>query len=124
MIGGISRMRCARYPWGVPIYEYDCRACGRRFSLLIGMVAQPDEERCPHCSASEIARRVSRFRRLRTEGEKIDEISDRIERMGEPETAGQMRSLVKDLGDAGDEGMGEDLEEMLELDLEGKGEPD
>jgi len=108
----------------VPIYEYDCRACGKRFSLLIGMVAQPDEEACPHCGSGQISRRVSRFRRLRSEDEKIDEISERIERMGEPETAGQMRDLVRDLGDAGDDGLGEDLEEMLEMDLEGKGEPD
>ncbi len=91
---------------------------------MIGMVAQPDEEVCPHCASREIGRRVSRFKRLKSENEKFDEISDRIDRMGEPESASEMRDLVKDLGDAGDEGISEDLEEMLEMDLEGKGEPD
>lgn len=91
---------------------------------MIGMVAKPDEEACPHCSSREIARRVSRFKRLRSEDEKFDEISDRIDRMGEPESASDMRDLVRDLGDAGEEGIREELEEMLEMDLEGKGEPD
>lgn len=87
------------------------------------MVAKPDEEVCPHCSSTAIARRVSRFRRLRSEDERFSEISDRLER-GEPETSAEMRSLVKDLGRAGDDEASDELEEMLEMDLEGKGEPD
>lgn len=35
-----------------------------------------------------------------------------------------MRSLVKEMGKAGDDEAGDELEEMLEMDLEGKGEPD
>lgn len=107
----------------MPVYEYDCLACGQKFSLLIGMVSKPDEEVCPTCGSLEINRRVSRFRRMRSEDDRFAEISDRLER-GEPETSAEMRSLVKEMGRAGDEEASDELEEMLEMDLEGKGEPD
>lgn len=87
------------------------------------MVSKPDEEICPKCGSPEINRRVSRFRRLRSEDDRFAEISDRLER-GEPETSAEMRSLVKEMGRAGDEEASDELEEMLEMDLEGKGEPD
>lgn len=90
---------------------------------MIGMVAQPDEEACPHCASQKISRRVSRFKRMRSEDDRFAEISDRLER-GEPETSTEMRSLVKEIGRAGDEEASDELEEMLEMDLEGKGEPD
>lgn len=51
----------------------------------------------------------------------MDELSERIETMGEPETAREMRDLVKDMAAAGDDESPGDLEEMLEGDLEGAG---
>lgn len=60
---------------------------------------------------------------MRSEDDRFAEISDRLDR-GEPETSAEMRSLVKEMGRAGDEEASDELEEMLEMDLEGKGEPD
>lgn len=105
----------------MPVFEYRCRSCSAKFSLLIGMVAAPDEEKCPKCSSLDIARLVSRFRRGRSDDDRMDELSERIETMGEPESASEMRHLVKEMAAAGDDEDSAGLEEMLEADLEGGG---
>lgn len=45
----------------MPIYEYRCRACGRRFELLqgVGAARSGEEPRCPHCGEKDPARVMS-----------------------------------------------------------------
>jgi putative FmdB family regulatory protein len=46
----------------MPIYEFDCAACGERFDEL----AKLDETRpCPRCGGSDVERRVSPVSTLR-----------------------------------------------------------
>lgn len=42
----------------MPIYEYECRACGRRFEVLqrVGDAAKPP---CPECRSKRTARLIS-----------------------------------------------------------------
>lgn len=43
----------------MPIYEYDCDACGHRFERL---VKSTDEEiACPECGSGDVAKRFSAF---------------------------------------------------------------
>jgi putative FmdB family regulatory protein len=45
----------------VPIYEYVCKACGRRSSLLFrSFSAVDDKPRCPHCNSRRLSRAPSR----------------------------------------------------------------
>lgn len=104
----------------MPLYEYRCKSCGRKFTALVGMTAEPDDGSCPHCGSKEASRLVSRFRRGRTEDDRVDELSDRLEVMGEPEEPNEMRGLVKEMGKAMDDDMSEEMEEMFEADMEGK----
>jgi hypothetical protein len=87
------------------------------------MVSRPDEEKCPSCGSTDIKKLVSRFRRLRSEDERLDEISDRLETMGEPDSPSQMRDMVKEMARATDDDMGEELEELFESDLESEASP-
>ena len=105
---------------GMPIYEFRCAECGKRFSVLVGMTAEKDDEKCPHCGAAGATRLVSRFARLRNEDDRVDEIADDLELMGEPDSPTQMRSMVKEMGKAMDEDLSEEMEEMFEADMEGK----
>lgn len=102
----------------MPVYEYRCRSCSKRFTALVGMTAEPDDDRCPHCGSGEAERLVSRFARLRTEDDRIDELADKVESMGEPDSPAEMRRLVKEMGKAMDEDMSEEMEQMLEEDFE------
>ncbi len=108
----------------MPVFEYRCNACGKRFSALIGMTAEPDSEACTHCGSTDVRRLVSRFARLRNEDDRIDEMADRLETMGEPDDPRQMRSMVREMGKAMDEDLSDEMEQMLEDDLAGEGGPD
>ena len=104
----------------VPVYEYRCLNCKKKYSALIGMTAEPDDEKCPHCGANQGARLVSRFARHRTEDDRVDEMADGLEMMGEPDSPSKMREMVREMGKAMDEDMGDDMEEMFEADMEGE----
>lgn len=108
----------------VPIYEYRCSDCQRKFSVLIGMTAEPDDEACPHCGSRNARRLVSRFSRLKSEDDRMDELADRLESVGEPDSPAEMRRLVKEMGKAMDEDMSDELEEMLDADLSGESDDD
>jgi len=107
----------------MPVFEFRCQDCKKRFSLLIGMTAEKHDEKCPHCSSSNIAKLVSRFSRLRSEDDKMDEISDNLELMGEPDSPTKMREMVREMGKAMDEDAADEMEEMFEADMEGGDEP-
>jgi putative FmdB family regulatory protein len=50
----------------MPVYEYDCEECGRRFDLL---VQRKDEEvRCSDCGGERVKKRFSVFSTGRAEG--------------------------------------------------------
>ncbi len=82
------------------------------------MIANPDEEVCPECGSTELKKLVSRFRRGRTEDDRVDELADRVESVGEPESMGQMRELVREMGRAMDDDMSDDMEELFESDMD------
>lgn len=43
----------------MPIYEYECQACGRVFERLQGM-SEPAPETCGHCGHGPVRRLISR----------------------------------------------------------------
>jgi|GEM_PF-610049 len=100
----------------MPVYEFRCADCQRRFNALIGMTAEPDDERCPHCGGHNATRLVSRFMHGRTEDDRLDELADRMETMGEPDSEREMRAMVKEMGKAMDEDLSDEMEEMFDAD--------
>jgi hypothetical protein len=65
---------------------------------------------------------VSRFARARSEDERIDELADRMDLMGEPESPTQMREMIKEVGRALDEDASSEMEAMFEEDMAGGGD--
>jgi putative FmdB family regulatory protein len=104
----------------VPVYEYRCTECKKKFQALIGMVVGADDEKCPHCGSSATNKLVSRFARYRSEDDRIDELADRMENMGEPDSPSQMREVMKELGKALDEDASDEMEQMFEADMAGE----
>jgi len=97
----------------MPLYEYRCEDCRRRFTLLVGMVAAPKETLCPKCGSARLSKLVSRFRTLRSEDDLLDSMAD-PSRMGDPDDpkamADWMRRVSREMG----EDMDEDFEELVE----------
>lgn len=98
----------------MPLIRFHCVVCGSRFTLLVGMTSEPDEERCPNCGGTQIVRLVSRFSRLRSEEGRLDEIADKFESMSEPSSYSEMRRMAREFGSALDDDLSDELEEALE----------
>jgi len=94
----------------MPLFDYRCMDCRKRFSLLIGVVAEPQEERCPNCGGTKVRRLISRFARLRSEDDMIDSLADPA-RVGDVEDPKQLHSWMKRMGKE----MGEDLADFDEV---------
>lgn len=88
------------------------------------MTADATEAACPACGSSSVRKLVSRFARMRDEDSRVDEIADRLEGMGEPESPREMREMMREMGKAMDEDLSDDMEQMFEDDMEGGGEED
>jgi putative FmdB family regulatory protein len=43
----------------MPIYEYDCEACGTRFEELVFLTSRPKTVICPECSSGQVSKRLS-----------------------------------------------------------------
>ncbi len=84
------------------------------------MTAEPDDLTCPKCGSLGAERLVSRFVRGRSDDDRVDELADRVELMGEPDSPTAMRSLVREMGKAMEEDMADEMEEMYEADISGE----
>jgi putative FmdB family regulatory protein len=64
----------------MPIYEYQCKSCGRITSALI---LKPEEEkgmRCPHCRDNRLLRVLSRVVLHKTESQRLKEFNTQVPR--------------------------------------------
>lgn len=86
------------------------------------MTSEADDIACPKCGSREANKLVSRFFRARSEDDRIDELADRLEGMGEPDSPAQMRDMMREMGKALDEDVSDDMEELFEADQSGETE--
>lgn len=86
------------------------------------MTADSGPDPCPHCEANDAEKLVSRFQRGRTEDDRMDEMADRIEGMGEPDSPREMRELMREMGSAMDDDMSDEMEAMFEADMAENGD--
>lgn len=45
----------------MPLYEYQCERCGKRFELLRRMSDADRGVECPYCESGEVERQISTF---------------------------------------------------------------
>lgn len=99
----------------MPIYEFACADCDKRFSVLMGISEDAGRLRCPACKGHRLKRLFSRFAAPKSE-------EARIERMADPAKWGGVddkdpKSLVrfmKKMGREFGEDLGEDFDHILE----------
>ncbi|GBC91722.1 hypothetical protein HRbin15_00177 [bacterium HR15] len=100
----------------MPLYEYRCQQCRRRFTLLLSVAERDEPQVCPHCGATQSRRLVSRVARLRTEDQMLDDLADRMEMAGDPDDPRTMRTFLREMSAAMDEDPTE-MEALLEEEL-------
>lgn len=104
----------------VPIYEFICEKCRRKSSDLIAVADADLPRKCPKCGHEPLKRVVSRFRRGRSEDERLDEITDQLERRGDPDSPTEMREMLREMGHALDEGIPDEMEALFESEVAGE----
>ena len=70
----------------MPIYEYVCEACGRRFSVLFWAPEQP-EPRCTRCGAVRARRVISRVVALLGEEARLERLAEQAAGLDESDPA-------------------------------------
>ncbi len=100
----------------MPIYEFRCRECWRRFSVLTLRVGETFEPVCDRCGSKAVERLLSRFAMPKSEEARLDSLSDPSNLAGldenDPKSVARwMRKMGKELGD---EFAGEDFDEMID----------
>jgi len=99
----------------VPIYEYECRGCSRRVSLLVRSLGSREPPRCPRCGSAELSRLMSRFATPKSEDARLEAAADpsRFGDLDENDPQSVAR-FVRRMGDEMGEDLGDDLDEAME----------
>jgi len=109
----------------MPIYEYRCRKCRKRFSVLTLRVSETVTPECSHCGSRAADRLMSRFAMPKSEDARLDALSDPSKLGGldenDPKSVARwMRRMGSEMGE--DLG-GEDFDEMMD-EMEAGGDGD
>ena len=110
----------------MPIYEYRCRKCGKRFSVLTLRVSETPAAQCSKCGGTDAQRLLSRFAMPKSEDARLESMADPSKLGGldenDPKSVARwMRKMGKEMGD--DLG-GEDFDEMMNEVEAGGGDDD
>jgi putative FmdB family regulatory protein len=65
----------------MPLYEYDCGACGKRSDVLLKSVNGPGPTACPNCGSPDIHRAISRVVFVKSAETKLAELDPKYEKM-------------------------------------------
>jgi putative FmdB family regulatory protein len=97
----------------MPVFEYKCKQCSKRFAKLIGMTADSTDPVCPQCGSADVNKLISKFTRGRGEDELIESFEDAATTadMNDPKT---MSKLMREMGRTlADDGEG-DIDQMID----------
>jgi putative FmdB family regulatory protein len=100
----------------MPIYEYLCKKCKKRVSVLTLRVSEEVHPECDRCGSKDLSRLMSRFATVKSEEARLDALADPSSFSGVDENdpksmARWMRKMGKELGE---EFSGEDFDQMVE----------
>jgi len=99
----------------MPIYQYDCAGCNQRVEVFFRSVKAVDKPTCPECSSKELKRAMSRFARVRSDAQQLDDLDidqqlGRLDGKSEADFARWTRRMGNELG----EDLGADFRDMAD----------
>ncbi len=63
-------------PTTVPIYDYRCQVCHKRFTVFFRSYSEVVPVRCRHCGSEQVGRLAPRVATVTSEDERLDRLSD------------------------------------------------
>src|SRR5664279_4481386 len=97
----------------MPMFEFKCMRCGKKFAQLVGMTTDSSQPACPKCGSVELSKLISRFSRLRSEDEKLDSIESAA-MSADMDDPANMHKWAKEMGEEMGDDVGEDFEGYLD----------
>ncbi len=97
----------------MPLFEYRCEDCKRKFTLLVGMTAEGASQACPRCGSARIRKLISRFTVARSEDDVLDSLSDPMN-IGDPDDPKAMADWMKRVSREMGEDLGDDFDQLVE----------
>lgn len=98
----------------MPIFEFDCQACGRRTTALVLSRDRVNEVRCSRCGSDKLSKLFSRFATPRSEEARLESLARPESFAGVDES--DPRSVSRWMKRMGDE-VGEDLGSAFEEEM-------
>ena len=107
----------------MPLFEFSCQDCQKRFTFLAGVVAGNEAPRCPVCASENLKKLMSKFSRGRSDDARMDALGEKIETQDFDDPR-QMRRFAREMGremgaETG-ENLSDEMEAMLEEDFDGE----
>ena len=99
----------------MPIYEYRCKDCRKRSSLLVLSLSSPPPLKCKHCQGSNLERIMSRFAAPKSEEARLESLADPSKFGDLDENDPQsMARFMKKMGQEMGEDFGDEVDEAME----------
>lgn len=107
----------------MPLFEYACRKCDKRFTWMSGVVSGDEPPSCPACHATDLRKLISRVTRGRSDDARMDSIADKLEAQDFDDPR-QLRRFAREMGREMGAESGEDLSDEMEAMIEAEANGD
>ena len=109
----------------MPIYEFRCSECGKRFELLFMGAREASRVECTQCKSQNVERLISRVRVIKSEESRLESLADPSTFSGLDER--DPRSIArwaKKMGREMGEDIGPEFDQVVEEALEAQSKPE
>ena len=109
----------------MPLFEFRCEDCAKRFTFLAGVIAENNEPACPRCGSTHLKKLISRVAHRRSDDERMDVLADRLENadMDDPRDLRRFaREMGREMSAETGEDMSDEMEELIEAESRGDSE--
>lgn len=113
----------------MPIYDYRCASCNKRFAVFFPSYSKVGEVTCQHCGSGNVARLAPRVAQMTSEDARLDKLSDPssigdVDENDPGSVARWAKKLARNMGeDLGDE-FDDAMDELAAGGMPGEGEPE
>ena len=101
----------------MPLFEYACRDCDKRFTWMSGVVAAEKSPQCPRCQSVELRKLISRVTRGRSDDARMEAVADKLENQDFDDARGLRRfarEMGREMGAESGEDLSDEMEELIE----------
>ena len=106
----------------MPIYEYRCADCRKKFEVLVLKAEEESSIHCPQCSGTNMKRLVSRFTSIKSEEARLESLTDpsHLAGLDENDPASMARWLKRMGGELGEDVSKDEIDQMADEIASGK----